>query len=308
LDFSRKSQVGEAGKLLKRRIEPEMNQTHAAKQLSRHYLTLGRLLYQAGAFEASEAFYARVPRGVTEYLPARAERTWSLLRLGRVGELRGELASLSHNVFSERFLPEVALVRSISNLKLCRYEDVAQDFNAFISAHQVWAKKIQTALDDPSIAKIDMPDDRIHELTLALVNREAESVKLAKLAQESIRAALPAVGVQAHWTNAKRDLDTSTEELKRLKTAQVQRFWKNREIVLTEAIRKMKFVRLEAMGQVRMAQTAANKEVEISDTTKKIDSARSHGAQIYQFDGVYWPDELFKLHSTAASRCGGKAL
>ncbi|MBY0517814.1 MAG: hypothetical protein K2P81_12965 [Bacteriovoracaceae bacterium] len=305
LNFSRKNEIGEAGKLLKRRVEPELELRKDPKALSRHYLTLGRLLYQAGALEASEAFYARIPRGVDDFIPARAERTWALLRMGRVGELRGELTSLSHKVFSDRFLPEVALVRSISNLKLCRYDDVAQDFAAFIEAHKTWANKIQVALENPEASKIDMEDKKITALENAIKERKLEEAQLAKLAIDSVKAALPAVGEQAHWTSALSQVTSAKAELSRQVVAQKQRFWKNREIVLTEAIRKMKFVRVEAMAQVRMA-TVAQANNDVTDTIKRVQSAPSKGSQTYPFEGVYWPDELFKMHAQATSRCGGK--
>ena len=88
---------------------------------------------------------------------------------------------------------------------------------------------------------------------------------------------------------------------------QKTRFWKNREVVLTEAIRKMKFVRIEALSQLRMAQ-ANPPSKEASDVVKRIDSSREKGIQVYPVDSVYWPDELFHLHSAAATRCGGKSL
>lgn len=305
LNFARKGQVGDAGKLLKRRIEPELEKLKNPRELSRHYLTLGRLLYQAGALEASEAFYARIPRGVPEFVPARTERTWALLRLGRVGELRGELESLSHQVFSDRFLPEVALVRSISNLKLCRYQDVAQDFNAFISAHKVWSQKISSALENPETAKVDMSDDKIQALQAAISNLATEDKQLTKLAVQSVKAALPAVGEQAHWVNARAQVLASHNEIKRQVVQETQRFWKNREVVLKEAIRKMKFVRVEALAQVRMNTLAENSQ-DVTDTIKRVQAAPQKGAQTYPFEGVYWPDELFKLHAQAESRCGGK--
>lgn len=293
LNWSRKNEIGEAGKLLKRRVEPEMEQTKAVHQLARHYLTLGRLLYQAGAYEASEAFYAKVPRGVAEYIPARTERTWSLLRLKRVSELRGELTSLSHEVFTNRFLPEVGLVRSVSNLKLCRFDEVVKDFEVFIETHKVWAKRIEEAQQNPATAKIDVPDERILEITLALAAREVELERLERMAFKDGNAK---AALQTH-------IDATRTELLKQKT----RFWKNREVVLKEAIRKMKFVRIEALSQVRMAQ-ANPPSSEVTDIARRIDSSREKGIQVYPVDSVYWPDELFKLHATAATRCGGKSL
>jgi hypothetical protein len=291
LNYTRKNEMGEAGKLLKRRVEPEIEQSKAVKELARHYLTLGRLLYQAGAFDASEAFYTKVPRGVAEYIPARTERTWALLRLNRVSELRGELTSLSHEVFTDRFLPEVGLVRSVSHLKLCRFDEVVKEFDKYIETHKVWAKRIEEAQKNPTTAKIDMPDERINQYTLMLAARVGEQERLEKMSLPSLKTAL----------------DTHVAELGAELLQQKRRFWKNREVVLTEAIRKMKFVRIEALSQLRLAQ-ANPPSIEASDIIKRIDSSREKGIQVYPVDAVYWPDELFHLHSAAATRCGGRSL
>jgi hypothetical protein len=291
MNWTRKKEIGEAGKLLKRRTEPELERTKAVKELSRYYLTLGRLLYQAGAYEASEAFYAKVPRGVLEYIPARTERTWALLRLKRVSELRGELTSLSHQLFADRFLPEVALVRSVSNLKLCRYDAVVEDFDAFIAAHKIWAQRIEAGLSDPAKAVIDQSDERIHEVVLAQAARELELERLKKLQ------------LNGEETYLQGELARTQAEL----VAQKKRFWQNRKSVLEEAIRKMKFVRIEAMSQVRLAQTE-RRGTEVTDITRRIDSSRKRGEQVYPVDSVYWPDEIFNMHAAATSQCGGNAL
>ena len=305
LGFARSGEIGEAGKLLKRRVEPELEKIYDVKELPKYYITLARLLYQAGALEASDAFYAKIPRGSEQFLAARAERTWVLLRLARVGELRGELESLSHQVFKTHFLPEVALVRSISNLKLCRYADVAEDFSQFISGHEKWIAQIKEGLAAPEAATVE--DPKILEMTQALALKNSESQMLKTLTQESIQAALPAVGEQPHWVAAQAQVLTALEEEKRKLNAEKLRFWKNREIVLAEVIRKMKFVKVEAMSQIRMmAQDDKIAADATTDTVSKIQSARQKGEQSYPFDGVYWPDELFQLYARAQTRCEGK--
>ncbi len=305
LGFARSGEIGEAGKLLKRRVEPELEKIYDVKELPKYYITLARLLYQAGALEAADAFYTKIPRGSEQFLAARAERTWVLLRLGRVGELRGELQSLSHNVFKTNFLPEVALVRSISNLKLCRYADVAEDFSQFISGHEKWISQINQGLAQPEASNVS--DARIQLMESSLSLKAQEQKMLEVLAKESIKAALPAVGEQPHWIKAQAQLLSALEEEKRKLSAEKMRFWKNRELVLAEVIRKMKFVKVESMSQIRLMAQDNKTESEItSDTVTKIQSARQQGSQSYPFDGVYWPDELFQLYARAQSRCEGK--
>jgi hypothetical protein len=299
LGYARNGKLGDAGILLKRRVEPELKNLKNPLLLSKHYLALGRLLYQSGALEASEAFYSKVPRGVSEFIPARAERTWVLLRLGRVSELRGELESLSNSLLSDRFIPEVSLVRSISHLKLCRYDEVANDFKFFVDSHQVWAKKISSSLEANEIPTPDVADLRITELMSGITLRKQEMNRLQTLSEESVRAALPAIGIQPHWTEALGNVKQSVLASEKNLTQEKRRFWKNREIVLNETIRKMKFVKIEAMSQLR---TLASQKTN-QDVVGSVQSAASK--QTWPFEGVYWPDELFTYEANVHSRCAG---
>jgi hypothetical protein len=301
LNYARNGKLGDAGVILKRRVEPELKNLKNPLLLSKHYLALGRLLYQSGALEASEAFYSKVPRGVPEFIPARAERTWGLLRLGRVSELRGELESLSNSILSDRFIPEVSLVRSISHLKLCRYDEVAKDFKFFVDSHQVWAKKISSALDASETPMPDQDDLRINEISTGMKLRNDEMKRLQLLSEESIRAALPAIGVQPHWSEALASVKEDIQLAQKSLALEKRRFWKNRETVLNETIRKMKFVKIEAMSQLRTL--AAQKTNQ--DVVGSVQSAPSK--QSWPFEGVYWPDELFTYKANVHSLCpGGK--
>src|SRR5699024_6961811 len=120
-----------AGAVLKRDLEPTLDMNGDPKALASHYLQVARLLYQAGALDAAESFYTRIPNGTPQYLEAREELTWVWLRKGDVAKLRGELVTLGSRVFDDQFQPEVHLVRAISNLKLCYYDEVEQDFRVF---------------------------------------------------------------------------------------------------------------------------------------------------------------------------------
>ncbi len=128
---ARRGDLAGAAQVLKHELEPVLEARGDALALSAHHLQVARLLYQAGALDGAEDYYRRVPAGAPQFLKAREELTWTLLRKNEVGKLRGELATLSTGVFTETFQPEVFLVRAISNLKLCYYEEVRKDFSAF---------------------------------------------------------------------------------------------------------------------------------------------------------------------------------
>src|SRR5262249_30798783 len=94
-----------AAALLKRHIEPGIESAHSPELLAQHYVEVARLLYQAGYLDEAERYYARIPSGASSYLEARQEMTWIWLRKGDQSHLRGELKTLGHEIFAQRFSP-----------------------------------------------------------------------------------------------------------------------------------------------------------------------------------------------------------
>ena len=306
-DLAGKNSLGEAGRIMKSQMEPAVYQSGNPALLSEYYLSLARLLYQAGALDAARVFYEKIPNSVPDFLAARTELLWVLLRKGDVASLRGEMATLGSGLFSNRFLPEIYLVRAISNLKLCQYDLVEKDFKDFIAVNRIFAKEIGNVLAMKDIPAPPKEDFFTKLAKVSLVEREREITRLDKLAKESIQAVLPAVGIQSHWNDAKKLVGTVHESVKKQLKGEYRRFWMNRETVLAEAIRKMKFVKVEVMTQMH----AIAKKMDVykknqGDQVSTVQASREKLAPdqlIFPFDGNLWPDELFTMKSKARTYC-----
>lgn len=313
LALAREKDLKTAGVVLKKHMEPAIEASHSKDALANHYMEVGRLLYQAGALDAAEAFYEKVPNGSPDYLSAREELTWVRLLKGENHKLRGDLESLATALFKDKFAPDVFVVRAISNLKLCYYDEAENDLKAFVELNGRWAKEINAALktEDPPAAGVH--DYFAEQAELALNKRNEEAARLKTLGDESIGATLPAVGPQSHWQKAHTQMLVDVESAKKVRAHEYRRQWKNRQLVLKEAIRKMQFVKVELLSQIRLlskgaaptvsdkAPAARNEQVAAA---LKADDAKSD--MTFPFDGVMWPDELFHLRSVAQSRCLGK--
>ncbi|MBY0370737.1 hypothetical protein K2X33_08625 [bacterium] len=320
LALARKGDLRTAGAVLKQHLEPAIDSRKDVDGLSKHYLQVARLLYQAGSLDGAAEFYQRVPDGAPDFLKAREELAWVWLRQGNTAKTRGELKTLRGDLFKDRFAPDVYVVRAISNLKLCYYGEVEKELNAFVQSNQEWAKKIEEALksEDPK----DFEEDFFSKAAKrSVASREAEAQLLEALATQSITATLPAVGPQQHWEQARVRSLVALEAAKKHASEEVRRHWKDRKTILAEAIRKMQFVKVELFSQVRtlakQEPSAASTNASVSalekDTAGRLkDLARkdlqkaSEGDLVFPFDGVIWPDELFHLTSVAQSRCQEK--
>ena len=305
LDLARNNELGNAGKVLKKYLEPEIEKVNDPYVLGEYYLNLARFLYQAGAMEAAESYYMKVPNKHPKFTEARAELMWSYLRTGKTADLRGQVASLNSELFSDYFIPEIYVVRSISNLKLCQYGEVEIDFQNFITANKKWAKIIQDKIkeDEPKWSEhkdffLKLADQKVAAI-------EQEMKKIEDLGKKSIKATLPAVGVQPHWSKNNKELAFHLQEVKKQRIVEYKRPWINRERILAEAIKKMKFVKIETMSQIR---DLTRKNITLGTGNTASDPlAKANDRLVFPYDGVFWPDEVLNLKAKAQSLCLEKA-
>jgi tetratricopeptide (TPR) repeat protein len=305
LDMARNNELGNAGKVLKKYLEPEIEKVSDPYILGEYYLNLARFLYQAGAMDAAESYYLKVPNKHEKFTQARAELMWSYLRTGKTAELRGQLASLKTELFSDFFIPEIYVVRSISNLKLCQYAEVEKDFQNFITANKKWARIIRAKMTEESPKWSEHKDFFLKLADQRVAAIEKEMQQITELGKRSIKAALPAVGVQPHWSKNNKEMAFHLQEAKKQRIIEYKRPWINRERILAEAIKKMKFVKIETMSQIRdltRKNITLGKGNLASDPLKK-----AKDRLVFPYDGVFWPDEVLNLKAQAQSLCLEKA-
>lgn len=305
LDLARQNKLADAGKLIKRYLEPEIENEKDPIVLGEYYINLARFLYQAGALEAAEKYYMKVPDKHPQFVQARAELMWVYLRTNENAKLRGQIVSLKSDLFEKYFTPEIYVVRSISNLKLCQYDQIEKDFNGFVSENSKWLKKITENLEretvDMKSAKKDFYFNQANERLVAI---EKEITKTSELAKASIKAALPAVGEQPHWKKNINSLALHKEQVKKQRLAEYKRAWKNRKKIIAEAVKKMRFIKVEAMSQIRNLnrnnQTLGEGSISVKPKTNKDNL-------VFPYDGAFWPDEVLNLQAKAKSYCLQKA-
>lgn len=300
LQYAKENNLVEAGRVLRDYGTPNGEGKEKAEAYARYNLQLARILYQAGALPQAEEFYEKIPAGSQAYIDARDELTWTWLRQRKFEKLRGTATTLSSKIFDERFSPETYVVMAISNLKMCFYNKTASTLKEFIDVHEKWAKSIDSALKSSDPVKPGRSDFFVTLAEASLKAREQEAKALEAVAARSIKAALPAVGVQAHWTHAMKLVSHDVEEAKKQKASEYHRVWSNQQAQLKEAIRKMRFVKVELMTQMQRYAQIEKFAAEDQTKTAKLSDVDK---QIYPFDGVLWPDELFALESLAETKC-----
>jgi len=307
LGLARKGDLAAAAMTLKEHAEPALENQRDLSRVSSYLLQIARFLFQAGMWDEAESYLRKIPTSAPEFLSSREELAWILLRKGEVSQLRGEIASLSSDGSAGQFRPELPVVRAISNLKLCSYGAVQKDFAEFQESNGEWARQIDQALravETPA----PQPLDGFTQLAKARVSAAgAEVAKLSDLHVRSLKTGTPSiVGRQGQWKKLETTMRAREDLAKKLLRGEYVRQWKNQRTLLSEAIRKMRFVKVELLHQMRQAIADLNKGMDVIPTTQAapIQAASGAGdALVFPLDGVLWPDELFKIQSTVENRC-----
>jgi len=310
VDLAKQGKLGDAAGLLKEVHEPKAASSENTEEIVDYYMLLARLLYQAGALDASSHYYSLIPDESKKYLQSKIENLWINLRNGEMAKVKGDLASLELEIFEDKFLPEIYLVSSIANLKLCQFKQVKSAFDQFISNNKEWSKKINRNIEAETPAEVDATDFFLSSVNTALTKLTEENTKLTKLAKRSVEATVPAVGEQAHWKTAIVHNMRVQNIGHKAKTYELRKRWSNRKKVLEASIRKMRFVKIEFISLMRkINKRLAQTHKKSSDSVTTYAAAAKKRDQVaFPFDGVLFSDELFNMTAEVKSLClsGGK--
>lgn len=285
--FARSNELKASAKLIKEVFEPIIEKSTNTDEISNYYLTLGRLLYQAGAMEASRDYYNLIPESSKFYLTARTEIIWAMLRMNDLSAVKGELATLKMDLFNDKFYPEIYLVSAIANLKTCQFTEVKNNFREFLKTNRIWANTIGENLVSP------MPSLVSNDFYYQGIINNLKSLKFEN----------------DYLVNLKSDF---TQDLSRLsqmnllvlnnQKIELIRKWDNREKILTEAIYKMRFVKIEFISRMRDFSLALN-NTQDSVSTYSAATARDNQLQ-FPYDGkTVWSDELFNMTAEVENLC-----
>jgi hypothetical protein len=291
LDFSRKGQLGDAAKIVKEVLEPVLVNSTNTEKIADYYLLLGRLLYQAKAYEASERYYSLIPDESIRFLQSRVESLWISLRTNDHSVILGELKTLELSIFEKKFLPEVFLVSSMANLQLCQFSKVQESFNQFIKNNKNFAKELALNLDSRNPKQLDKNNGFINRLTRVQKNQIKE-VKSLSVILKNEDIANKQISMLKRYES----------EITQTKNQEIKQEWKNRQRIIEATLRRMRFVKIEFLSKMRRLNGSlaqANKD-SVSTLTSAIDKTDKLE---FAHDGVIFGDELFHYTSRIKNLC-----
>lgn len=286
LHYAKDGKLGASGKLIKSVVEPILNKTEDEEELAIYFMTLGRLLYQAGALAESKKYYDLIPETSAYFLKAKTEALWVHLREKDFSRTKGELATLEMNIFNDKFYPEAYLISAMANVMMCQFVESKAAITRFINVNRKWARDIENNINSATAQAVDHNQFIINlERAIASLQREKSILEEKKLDPTYI-------------TPMEKRVADAQLALRREITAQ----WVNRKAMLESALYKMKFVKIELIS--RMRQVAMNMKVDGRDEVSQYSAAVAHNNELsFPNDGVVWGDELFQMSATVMNKC-----
>ena len=288
LEFAREGKLAASAKLIREVIEPHVEESTEKEEIALYYITLARLLYQAGAFTESKQYYYSIPESSKYFLSARSEALWILIQERNYSKAMGEVASLDLSLFDDRFYPEVYLVSTMANVLMCQFSDAKKGFERFVAANQVWAKKIENHLSKSS-------------LTPALVDRVVTNIERNLISIEEERRLMERTVALPKYVSF---LDQVKLRADKVLASESLRQWENRKSVLDATIYKMKFVKVEFIS--RMREVALARKEQFTDKVSVYQAARAKKSQnelVFPHDDVPWGDDLFHMTADVVNQC-----
>ena len=290
LAFAKAGELGKSGTLLKEVYTPTLLENPSLESLSNYHIKLARLLYQAGAFEASSYYYDLIPKEASSFLTARTESLWISLRSNDSSRIKGDLKTLDLNLFNNKFIPEVYLVSSIANLRLCQFSEVKNAFDSFVRVNQVYAKEIENNLDSENPKVINQKDFYLKIANSSLTNIEKEQTMLKQLSSD----------LASRYVSS---LSRSLELAKNHRLSETKRSWLNRKKILESTIRRMRFVKIEYLSQMRRLSKMISNGA-LSDSVRTVASGiKQDNSLKFPHNGVFFSDELFSVTSEVKDLC-----
>lgn len=286
LDFAKQKKLGASGKIVKTIIEPILNKSEDSKlndeQISLYFMTLARLLYQAGALDEAHKYYSLIPESSSYFLKAKSESLWASIRARDYSRTKGDLATLELNVFNKNFYPEVYLVSAMANVMLCQFVEARNAINRFVANNKSWANEI-----DKNIQAQNPPTiENTAVLSLMTKSEQAIVAEMNKVLSPKLQ----------------NDLKNKSAEMSEARREENLKQWNNRQKLLETALYKMKFVRLELIA--RMRQVQMKMQVAGADSINIQQAATAKKNQLkFPHDGKLWSDDLFHMSAEVKNMC-----
>jgi len=290
-----------------------------------------RVIYQRGLFSGAIEAYRDIPRDTEQWHESLFESSWAMLRDGRFRSALSNFHSLHSPYYDDFYQPESVLLRAITYLYICRYQEMGKTLDLFDRVYkpiQRDLRQILTSIDDPNIyyrelAKVRDNFDAIRSNRIGRRGFQMPfSVARQVLKEGDVRHTFNYIqnleeerkrimALPVSWKTSgigiysMKIIDKRLEATRILAGRQIKRHLILIDNELRDLFEQSGFLRFEMLNSKR---EALKKEIQGKGLAKvDQDTERSYyvqnGYEYWPFKGEYWLDEIGNYHYVGVSAC-----
>lgn len=272
-----------------------------------------RVIYGMKKLKEAELSYMSLSKKSYLWPTILVEESWNSYQQKAYNRSLGKVSTYKAPQLRYAYRPEVDVVRAMSYLEMCLYEDATQTVNSFYKLYEPLAKYLEGTLTRYT-------KDTVYYYNLAKtgVNQEGPYDDFIKgtlkdpdtylLNENLTNSYIEAKTIQSKFRGKSRDILESTivdyQESQRMMLGRLIRTkFKKFSVDVREALQDMSYIKLEILGRKK---SALYQGKEIAGKRGDVEYLKKTRAQYFwNFRNEFWADELGDYVFALASECAG---
>ena len=287
-------------------------------ETNRDYCLAGvaRVQFASGGHREAGLTYLDISKDSFVWPEILFEEAWSSYYLKNYNRTLGKLVSYRSPIFDFIFKPEVEVLKALTYMKMCLYEDAkktaddfysellnpSRDLRNFLTSRGKDYRYYYTLMSDHEEKRsspLPIVDHILRSIRKDWAYKEMKSALLAALAEYNQLTKLPNSSMNS---NLEKNLKTVADDMRTTIGAYVRSGLVSKYAELYSAFQGMSYIKLEVLAQrkERLYQTDLNEKKKRGDV-KYID--RNDKQYFWNFNGEFWADELGDYVFALRSEC-----
>ncbi len=285
---------------------------------NRDYCLAGvaRAQFASGSHRQAELTYLDISKDSFVWPEILFEEAWTSYYLKNYNRTLGKLVSYRSPIFDFIFKPEVEVLKALTYMKMCLYDDAKETADGFYSKLLNPSRDLRTFLtsrgkdfryfytlmsdhEEKRPSPLPIVDHILRSIGKDWAYKEMKSALLAALSEYNQLTKLPNSSMNV---NLERNIKTVAEDMRNTIGAYVRSGLVSKYAELYSAFQGMSYIKLEVLAQrkERLYQTDLAKKKKRGDV-KYIE--RNDKQYFWNFNGEFWADELGDYVFALRSEC-----
>lgn len=270
-------------------------------------LNLARTAYSADEIERSVELYSKFLSSSPYWLDVLLEASWPLMKMNDTAVSLGNLHTITSPFYKEDLVGEAYLLRATLLHRLCKYDEMRRDLNAFFKIYDPIIRSMEKETgalgSSDSYFRAYREKKGLNRAFISVLGRDQgiqKNMKILSVLEEE-RQTLARLPRNEQIQRMAAQVDELRESLSRETGQTIKNIHKRKLSELLQQREQANYLKVEVVtGEKELIESQrglpAKREVDIKTTV-------AEGYLFWPFNGEYWEDELGAYIYTTESAC-----